>query len=57
MEQSIVKPPVSQADLDVYLKMLANKRIKTGGSDTTEQNHKLIANLEWSAIQRRHAND
>lgn len=57
MEQLSLKPPVSQADLEVYLRMLANKRAKTGGSDTTEQNHKLIANLEWNAIQRKHAND
>lgn len=57
MEQHFIQPPISQADLDVYMRMLANKRIKTGGSDTTEQNHKLIANLEWNAIIRRHAND
>lgn len=57
MELNVTQPPVSQSDLDFYLRLLDNKRIKTSGSDTTEQNHKLIADLEWNAIIRRHAND
>lgn len=57
MELNAIKPAINQSDLDFYLRLLDNKKIKTGGSDTTEQNHKLLDDMAWQAILRRHEND
>lgn len=51
----LVKP--TQEDVKKYIAMINKAKAKFGGSDTTEENHKLLNDMEWGAIIRGHAND
>jgi hypothetical protein len=37
-------------DLDLYLRMLEGKRVELAGTDTSEENTKLLNKMAWQAI-------
>jgi hypothetical protein len=47
--------PLTESDLNLYLKAIDKAKVRFSCSDTTEHNHGLLNSMAWGAIQRHHA--